>query len=625
MIHVHAMKTSADYRQKAEQAVSAGELGEAEQYLKQARELFPSDSDIWQLSIQVNGRLGHLQTAIACCEHLLALNCEDVVAWGFLGTARLAAGRHQDAIEAFDRALELSPDTPMVLINRGCALFQLDKYTEALSSLNRAVQLDPLNVNAQFNLARVYKSQGRLTEAIDALKKTLKLDPGHVEAHTSLGDLLLQKGSLTECRQAWLNALSISPDQIRYRYGLAKFYSVNGEYDNAIEQYEIIRRIRPGDMLALCGQADVLEKKDCLDEAYEVVRKLLAANVQDVALADIFGRLCRRFNACDEAIRYHASLLGSKHTDEELSNLYYSLGRIYDCLGQYDEAFSQFEEANRLCRYRCDMEEKRRTFSDMRACFSRSNIRTLPGSRNLSQRPVFVLGMPRSGTTLVEQIIASHPDAYGAGELPDVKRITVSLPMLCGRGAPEYPHCMHLLDEEKMNRVASAYLDRLQEYNSECARVVDKMPHNFIHVGLLCLLFSHARIIHCAREPADTCFSIYSRPLISAHAYGTDLRTLGQYYCEYKRLMAHWREVFPGRMYEIRYEDLVSDQERYSRELIEYCGLEWDDRCLEFFNSKRTVITASYAQVRRPIYRSSIKRWRNYERHLQPLLQELHD
>jgi hypothetical protein len=231
--------------------------------------------------------------------------------------------------------------------------------------------------------------------------------------------------------------------------------------------------------------------------------------------------------------------------------------------------------------------------------------------------------MPRSGTTLVEQIVASHPGAYGAGELPDVKQMTSSMPSLWESEAPDYPHCLSYLDSEKMDRMAHAYLRRLGEYNSDCARVVDKMPHNFFHVGLLCLLFPRARIIHCMREPADSCLSIFSKPFISQHAYGTELRTLGRYYAEYLRLMAHWREVLPGRMYEIKYEDLVSDQEHYSRELIEYCGLDWDDRCLEFYNSRRPVVTASYAQVRQPIYSSSIGRWRHYERHLQPLLDEL--
>jgi hypothetical protein len=231
--------------------------------------------------------------------------------------------------------------------------------------------------------------------------------------------------------------------------------------------------------------------------------------------------------------------------------------------------------------------------------------------------------MPRSGTTLVEQIIASHPKVYGAGELPEVKLMITSMPTLFESEAPAFPQCMAHMDSDKMNKMAQAYLNHLQEYNSDCARVIDKMPHNFLNVGLLCLLFPKARIIHCMREPADTCLSIFSKSFISLHAYGADLRSLGQYYREYQKLMAHWREVVPGRMFEINYEDLVSDQEYYSRALLEYCGLEWDNQCLEFYNSGRTVVTASYAQVRSPMYRDSIDRWRNYELHLQPLFQEL--
>ncbi len=617
------MESLTYYKQKASQAIHARQLIEAEQWLRKARELSSSDADVWQLSVQVNGQLGELQTAATCCEHLLTLKPNDGTTWGFLGTTRLSAGRHHEAIEAFDRALTLSPETPMILINRGCALFQLDKFNESIDSLNRAIQLEPSNANAHFNLARTYKSQGKIAGAIQALKTALQYNPDLFEAHCSLGTLLYENGSLLECKQVWLHALGRHPNQIQYRLGLAKLYTVIGEYDSALEQYRKTQQIQPGNAQALCGQADVLEKNGNFEQAYDTIKTLLAGNIKDVTLADVFGRLCHRFDACEEAVQYFVEMLNEYSADEHLRDLHFSLGYVYDRIGRYDEAFLQFEQANKLCRHHCDMEEFRRRFCDQREYFSKEKILSLPHSSIQSERPIFIVGMPRSGTTLVEQIIASHPEAYGAGELPDIKHMISSMPSLCGEGASPFPQCMDHMDSNKMNRMAQAYLKSIEKCNKNCARIIDKMPHNFFNIGLICLLFPNAKIIHCIRNPADTCLSIFSKSFISLHAYGTDLRTLGQYYREYQQLMTHWHKVFPGRILDINYQDLISDQENYSRELLEYCELEWDDQCLEFYNSGRTVVTASYAQVRQPIYSSSIERWRNYEQHLQPLLQEL--
>ncbi len=617
------MKSLAYYKQKAAQAAGLGHLQEAEIWLQKARELSASDTDVWQLSVQVNGQLGELKTATICCEQLLSLNPDNGTAWSFLGTTKLAAGHHQEALEAFDRALHLSPNTPMMLINRGCALYLLNKIKESIDSFRKAIKLDPSNANAYFNLARACKSQGKIGDAIKELKTALKLSPDLVEAHTSLGTLLYENGSLIECERVWKNAISTDSNHIQYRLGLAKLYTVTGEYDHALEQYKIIRQLEPNNALALCGEADVLEKKGDFYKAYSTIKLLLAADTKDVLLADVFSRLCHHFDACEEAINYLTELLESNNVDEYLRDLHFSLGYVFDRIGRYDAAFSQFEKANQLCNHHCDMGEIRQRFSKLRRYFSRESIDRLPRSTTLSEKPVFIVGMPRSGTTLVEQIIASHQDAFGAGELPDVKLMINSMPSLCGAEALTFPECMQYMDSEKMNKMAVAYLNRLDQGNNNCTRVIDKMPHNFLNIGLLCLLFPKARIIHCMREPADTCLSIYSKSFINLHAYGTNLRTLGQYYQEYLKLMEHWRDVFPERIFEIKYEDLVSDQEYYSRALLKYCGLDWDDQCLEFYNSKRTVVTASYDQVRRPIYNTSVEKWRKYEKFIQPLLKEL--
>jgi hypothetical protein len=233
--------------------------------------------------------------------------------------------------------------------------------------------------------------------------------------------------------------------------------------------------------------------------------------------------------------------------------------------------------------------------------------------------------MPRSGTTLTEQIISSHPLVYGAGELPKI-------PELIGEATREanlagerigFPGWAELFEGEKFAEMAQSYLDYIADLNGDALRVTDKMPHNFQNVGLISTMFPNARIIHVMRDPVDNCLSCFQQNFAMPHTYSTDLGDLGHHYREYRRLMAHWREVIPNPMYEVQYEELVQDQERVSRELIAFCGLDWDDRCLEFNKKKGAVKTASVWQVRQPIYTESVKKWKMYEGYIDELLDEL--
>jgi hypothetical protein len=240
-----------------------------------------------------------------------------------------------------------------------------------------------------------------------------------------------------------------------------------------------------------------------------------------------------------------------------------------------------------------------------------------------SETPVFVLGMMRSGTTLVEQILARHPRVFGAGELPDLPRLIGSLSARL-QTPIAFPDCLRLLDQATARAVAAEYLQRLREMGSGADRVVDKLPANYLWLGLIATFFPNARAIVCRRDPADTCVSCYFQDFASPHPYTSDLRHLGHFYRQYERLMAHWAKVLPIRVFEVRYEELTADPGPVSRTLVEYCGLPWDERCLRFDESKRVVRTASALQVRKPMYTSSVGRWKRYEAFLGPLLEELH-
>jgi len=246
----------------------------------------------------------------------------------------------------------------------------------------------------------------------------------------------------------------------------------------------------------------------------------------------------------------------------------------------------------------------------------------MPRASVRSDRPVFIVGMPRSGTSLIEQILASHPQVFGAGELTDIVRLPLSLHTMLGTER-KYPQCLSLLTQDRIDTFAQHYLDKLASLSPDASRVIDKMPGNFMHLGFIELLFPDARIIHCMRDPLDTCLSCYFQDFSRSHPYSYDLENLGAFYNEYRKIMQHWRSVLSIPMYEIQYEELVADQEMKSRELVEFCGLEWDERCLNFHETKRYVGTASYDQVRQPMYKKSAGRWKNYENRIDVLKKSL--
>jgi hypothetical protein len=291
-------------------------------------------------------------------------------------------------------------------------------------------------------------------------------------------------------------------------------------------------------------------------------------------------------------------------------------------LRRFDDAFEHFRQANELSGAAFDSKRGVAATDRLIDTFSADFLAGRSGFGDPSERPIFIVGMPRSGTTLTEQIVASHPKICGAGELETMFHMVDAVPGLAGANK-RYPECVRDLTQASARDLARRYLVELNRYSRTAVRITDKMPHNFDKLGLISLMFPRARIIHCRRDPIDTCLSCFMHEFHKQHTYNCDLASLGLYYREYERLMAHWRTALPIALFELRYEDLVADQEAVSRALIEFCGLPWDDRCLEFHRADRSVQTPSAWQVRQPIYTKSVERWRKYQRHLGPLIEVL--
>jgi tetratricopeptide (TPR) repeat protein len=506
----------------------------------------------------------------------------------------MQAYEHQHAkrlVEAQELCLEVLARTP----NHSLALYVMGTvglgYDDeaALHYFGRAIAEEPRNPYYHLSFGEAYAKLSEFSAAIKHIQYALELQPDLVEALCALGRVYTQFDKPDLALPLYEKALKINRDHPKARIGIAA---------------------------ALTGLGRMEEAASYLKEAVD--RRI------DVASAYYDLVQTRKFT--EEPAEYQAILreLGSAGLKPEAkASLNYAAGKVENDLKRYAEAFGHFMKAKQAEGYKFDIDQYRRFVDLTIETFTPDLFAARSGYGNPSEAPVFVVGMPRSGTTLTEQICASHPEVHGAGELSKLRRVANAIGLYTS--ASDFDKPITTVTESLSKTLAEEHLSYLRERAPTAKRIIDKMPHNFELIGLLTLLFPKARIIHCRRDAIDNCVSCYVLPFSSAHSYNTDLQALGLYYREYDRLMRHWNEVFPGRIFENRYETLVEDQEAQSRRLIDYLGLPWDDACLRFFDREGAVTTPSRWQVRQPIYKSSVKRWKNYESEIQPLIEALGD
>jgi len=495
-------------------------------------------------------------------------------------------------IERLRRAIGRGLRAPELYNNLGVLLRAAGRLEEAIGAYREAIALAPAHRNAHFNLANALHASGRPAEAVARYREVVRIAPGDAQGWAGLGSALLDAGRAGEAKSALEHSLRLAPEVPYTLNELGLVHTDLGEFEEAARCFRRVLERDPADARA------------CLN----LVRTRRIEDPEDPDVARI-ERAARAAGADPEA----------------RADLHFALGKVYDDCGRYEEAFAHFREGNELGRAgrAFDAAARMAEIERIAAVFDRALLARLAGLGSDSELPVLIVGMPRSGTSLVEQIVASHPQAAGAGELPDLAAAARELPAALGseRG---YPECAAELDGERAAPIAEAYLARLAEAGgAKALRVTDKMPSNWTVLGLVALLFPRARVIHCRRDPRDTALSIYFRRFTQGHGYSFDLADIAAEMRAYRRLMAHWQAVLPLAMLEVDYEALVADQEAQIRRIIEFLGLPWDGRCLRFHETRRAVHTASAWQVRQPIYARSVGRWRHYERHLGALLEAL--
>lgn len=534
------------------------------------------------------------------------------------------AGRRQEAEALYRQVLGQQPSHAAALHFLGLLLHQTGRSEEGLELIEQSVTLQPRNADFLNNMGTVMRDLGRVAAAVDFFRGAVDIKPDQLAARDNLGSSLKQLGQFDVAEEIFRGTIGRNPFHVRARIGLAETLQEAGRLDEAIKLFRESLSIRPKDAELLYGLGVAMMEKGKLDEAADLARQAVAV-VPGMAKAWLLLTQVKRQTERDKELAgmeaEHAKAPQGSLARMQLS---FGLGKVNDDLKDYGRAFDYFAEGNAIRRQGIDYDpvRTRGEFEAMKAAFDKTFFEKHRTSDISDDTPIFVVGMPRSGTTLVEQIIASHPQVYGAGELNILKTaVGKQFPMSMPGG---FPGGIADMPDKAFAEAGQAYLDMLHSRYPGYRHVTDKMPGNFMLVGFLHMMLPKAKIVHCARDAAATCLSIFKVHFRGdSHRYGYDLGELADFHNLYTDIMAHWHKVLPGVVHDVRYEDFVADQEGQTRALTAYLGLPWDDKVLSFHETDRPVRTASAAQVRQPMYQGSVDLWKRYGDRLKPLLDKL--
>ena len=544
---------------------------------------------------QMHERAGRFGEAEVAYRQIISTDQSFHPAYHALGLLAFNAGNLPMAADLLKAAVALDKKIPLYQRNYGEMCRRLGRLDESIAAGKAACKLAPTDIDAHYNLGLAYTDAKEYEHAINAYRKALKLDSKHGLSWNNLGSALEQQGDKTAALEAYTKAVALNPFHAEAQNNAGAIFSEQGKLDEARASF----------------QAAIDAKPDFVESHYNL-SSLKTYKKDDPHLAMLEGVYANRNHLSNHArIRYC-----------------FALGKALDDIGQYERAFAAYDEGNKLQHAILPMDEQNadvmlanimQIFDAKFFAERKSNFQQV---KETGKTPIFIVGMPRSGTTLLEQILCSHASVHGAGELIDLNAV-ITQATGASVGKP-FTAGVQTLSEADMRHIGEDYLKRVWKLSPESTFITDKMPANFFYLGLIHLALPHAKIIHAMRDPMDSCFSCYSRLFNDTMEFAYDQGTLGRYYARYIKLMQHWHKVLPaGTILDLPYEKMVDDTEAQVRRVLEFVGLPWDANCLQFHKNDRLVKTASVAQVRQPIYTSSVERWRHYEQFLGPLLAEL--
>ena len=581
---------SARVRENLGQALmQAGQLEDAAVQLRRAAELEPGSESIRM-------KLGHVLASLGSGEEADTVYEE---AFGLAPDRRrlaeagehLRAGRVRDCERICRDLLARRPEDVNALRMLAKVEVEDERWGRAERLLRRALKLAPAFHDAKMDLARVCKQQDRLDDALALAREAVEGNPRNPNAHYLEAGLLALAARSEEALASYRRCLEIQPGHTPAWVGMGHLLKTLGRTEEGIAAY---RR--------------AIEQRPNFGEVHWSLANLKTFRFSDEEVADIRRRLDEE--VLDEDARVH---------------FLFTLGKALEDRGEHAEAFARYDEACALQRQRISYDPVETEVIDerIRAVFTADFLAERAGQGCPDPAPIFIVGLPRSGSTLIEQVLASHSQVEGTAELPDVGRVIAELS--ARRPQEAYPEAARRLDAAGWRRMGETYLDRTQGHRSGLPRFTDKMPNNFPSIGLIHLMLPNAKIVDARRHPLDSCFGSFKQHFAYGQTWSYDLVEIAEYFLEYRRMMRHWHAVLPGRVLEVRYEDMVHDLEGQARRLLEYCDLPWEDACLRFWETDRAVRTASSEQVRRPIYSSSVNHWRHFREQLAPLAEILGD
>jgi len=628
----------------------------AEQLCRDALAEDPGEPNLCSMLGAALNRQGRGAEAEPLLRH--ALGAEPGYAKGHeeLGRSLLHQGRTHEAIASLERALEIDPklqSAQLGLINalgdaghgdeaerrmqaflredpfrewlaKAAELHRGGKLEDAESIYRQILQRDPRNLEALRLLALIAMQCEHYGQAEKFLKRAVEIAPDFLTAWVDLSRAQLEKLDLEAARASIERAATLNPGSAHIRVHLAHVQARSGQHEEAIETFRHAANLNAGIPAPWIGLGNTLKTVGRQAEAIEAYRHAAGLRPQNSEAWWSLSNL-KTFRFTDAEIETMQRVLAEEQlTDESRAQFSFALAKAVEDRGDHPRAFELYAHGNRLRRAleHYDPVQTEVINDRIRAVFHAAFLERHAGSGHPDPAPIFVIGLPRSGSTLIEQILASHSQVDATHELPEAGRLVQRI----NRERSDrvaYPEAARDLSGAQWAALGRAYIDDTRKYRQGAPRFVDKMPNNFPSIGLLALALPNARFINARRHPLDTCLSCYRQLFARGQPFTYDLTELGEYYLEYGKMMAHWHEALPGRVLDVQYEDVVADLEGQARRLLEFCGLPFEEACLRYWETGRAIRTASSEQVRQPIYDSSVNFWRNYERELAPLIEIL--
>jgi len=601
-------------------------LREAAGLIQTICEQYSDDTEAWEIYAVVNNQLGKLEMVATACHHLARLQPGSAKACFNLALALDLAGNREDSISAYQKALRIDPEIADAWYNLGRAMQEKGEPGVAISHYREALRIHPHWPEARHNMALALRAMGNLEAGICTLTEAVATNPARIKLHHTLAQFLEEDGQYEQSLQVCQKALDLEPGNARTLAHIGRALHNQGLIDKALDYYQQALHADSDDPDILLGLIDVYGSVGDYDSACKHLLPLAALHPENPGVALKYAALCKHTGKCEEAIRLLDELLDPGTLQVNIAGkIHFSLGGLLDSAGRYDLAFKHIREANRLKHYTFDVGRFSRIIDRVISIFSREAFPDMTRCPGITGKPdpVFIVGMPRSGTSLVEQIIATNKYVFAAGEQEYIPRLVAGLSDKADI-EDQYPDCIRNITEDDLIAYSNQFLASIVDIDAGACKIIsDKMPENFLHLGFIELLFPGSRVIHCVRDPMDTCLSCYFREFSGSHHYAYDLTSLGSYYSVYRKLMAHWIQVLSVPVHEVRYEDMVGDTESTCRNIFDFLDIEWDEKCLQYYKSGRFVNTESQLQVTQPIYTKSVGRWKHYRDHIGPLLTAL--